>query len=145
MEFRSKIDKFFIVFISITLFIIMAVFLIPLIFDSEKTIIDVLIVLTLCIFSIAFILWTSFSIKYIFDTNTLLVKGGLFKTRIPYDDITKITETTEIFTGYRVLASKDGLEIFYKKGILGSVKISPLEKERFLTELKKRCPNIIEN
>lgn len=142
MEYRSKVDKFFVVFISITLSIIMAVFLIPLILDTDKTLVDVIIVLTLCFLSIAFILWTSFSIKYIFNTETLLIKGGPFKTRIPYEDITKLTETTEIFTGYRVLASKDSLEVFYKKGILGSVKISPTDKKRFISELKKRCPNL---
>ncbi|MFL0504460.1 PH domain-containing protein [Ureibacillus sp. 179-F W5.1 NHS] len=142
MEFRSKVDNFFVVVISITLFIIMAVLLIPLILDNDKTLVDVIIVLSLCFLSIAFILWTSFSIKYIFNPDTLLVKGGLFKTRIPYEDITKLTETTEIFTGYRVLASKDSLEIFYKKGILGSVKISPTDKKRFVSELKKRCPNL---
>lgn len=143
MEFRSKVDNFFVVVISITLFIIMAVLLIPLILDNDKTLVDVIIVLSLCFLSIAFILWTSFSIKYIFNPDTLLVKGGLFKTRIPYEDITKLTETTEIFTGYRVLASKDSLEIFYKKGILGSVKISPTDKKRFVSELKKRCPNLL--
>ncbi|RND00789.1 PH domain-containing protein [Lysinibacillus halotolerans] len=142
MEFRSKVDNFFVVVISITLFIIMAVFLIPLILDNDKTLVEVIIVLSLCFLSIAFILWTSFSIKYIFNPDTLLVKGGLFKTRIPYEDITKLTETTELFTGYRVLASKDSLEIFYKKGILGSVKISPTDKKRFVSELKKRCPNL---
>ncbi|MEK9198076.1 PH domain-containing protein [Ureibacillus sp. FSL E2-3493] len=142
MEFRSKVDNFFVVVISITLFIIMAVLLIPLILDNDKTLVDVIIVLSLCFLSIAFILWTSFSIKYIFNPDTLLVKGGLFKTCIPYEDITKLTETTEIFTGYRVLASKDSLEIFYKKGILGSVKISPTDKKRFVSELKKRCPNL---
>ncbi|KYD25219.1 hypothetical protein B4110_3001 [Parageobacillus toebii] len=42
-----------------------------------------------------------------------------------------------------MLSSASGIEIFYKSGILGSVKISPKEKELFLSELKKRCPNAI--
>jgi hypothetical protein len=36
----------------------------------------------------------------------------------------------------------DAIEIHYKTGLLGSVKISPEEKEVFIEELKKRNPSI---
>ncbi|MEH7112475.1 PH domain-containing protein [Neobacillus niacini] len=128
--------------ISITLFVILAVFIIPLSLDKERTIIDTIIVLSLCVLSIGFILWSAFSIKYVFYQDHLFVKGGLFRSRIPYEEITRILTTKEIFTGYRLLSSKDGIEIYYKSSSLGSVKISPKDIEIFISEIKKRCPNV---
>ncbi|MEH7249470.1 PH domain-containing protein [Neobacillus niacini] len=128
--------------ISITLFVILAVFIIPLSLDKERTIIDTIIVLSLCVLSIGFILWSAFSIKYVFYQDHLFVKGGLFRSRIPYEEITRILTTKEIFTGYRLLSSKDGIEIYYKSSSLGSVKISPKDIELFISEIKKRCPNV---
>jgi hypothetical protein len=71
-----------------------------------------------------------------------LVKGGPFKSRIPYEEITKVSPTREIFTGYRILSSRDAIEIFYKTAFMGSVKISPKEQKRFMIELEKHCPHI---
>jgi hypothetical protein len=142
MEFRSKVDRFFIFTITITVFVILAVFIIPLSLDNGRTFIDIIVVLSLCVFLIGFILWSTFSIKYVFYQNHLFVKGGLFRSRIPYEEITRISTTKEIFTGYRLLSSKDGIEIFYKSASLGSVKISPKDIELFISEIKRRCPSV---
>lgn len=142
MEFHSKIDKFFVGIISITVFIILSVFLIPLLLDYDRTSIDTITVLSLCVLSIGILLWSAFSIKYVLYNDHLFVKGGLFKSRIPYEDITRISPTTEIFTGYRLLSSKQGIELFYKSATLGSVKISPKDIDLFIFELEKRAPNI---
>ncbi len=56
--------------------------------------------------------------------------------------MTRISTTNDIFTGYRLLSSKNGIEIFYKSASLGSVKISPKDVELFISELKQRCPTI---
>ncbi|MGX9134221.1 PH domain-containing protein [Rummeliibacillus sp. JY-2-4R] len=141
MKFRSKIDHYFVVVISITIIVILAVFLLPLIFDHERRITDTIIVLSLCVLTVGFVLWTAFSNIYVFYQDYLLVKGGLFQSRIPYEEIIRISPTKEILTGYRLLSSNDGLELFYKTAILGSVKISPKDKELFISEIKKRCPN----
>ena len=53
-----------------------------------------------------------------------------------------ITPTSEILSGFRILSSKDSYEVFYKDGSLGSIKISPKDAERFINELKNRCPNL---
>ncbi|MFD4706017.1 PH domain-containing protein [Gottfriedia sp. NPDC058432] len=44
----------------------------------------------------------------------------MIRSRIAYREITKISPTTEIFTGYRLLLSKNALEIIYKSGYLRS-------------------------
>ncbi|MCM3782005.1 PH domain-containing protein [Neobacillus mesonae] len=136
MMFRSKIDNFFVVTISITLLVLLAVFIIPLSVDNERSIIETIVVLSLCALSVGFILWSAFSIKYVFYQDHLFVKGGPFRSRISYEEITRISTTKEIFTGYRLLSSKDGIEIFYKSSSWGSVKISPSDIERFISEIK---------
>lgn len=90
----------------------------------------------------AFILWIILSIEYRFCDHYLLVKGGPFKSRIVYDDISKVSPTTEVFSGYTVLSARNSIEIFYSKSLLGSVKISPRDQKAFMTELKKRCPHL---
>ena len=91
----------------------------------------------------AIILWSSFSIKYVFHQDYLFVKGGPFRSRIPYENITKVSPTSSIFVGYRLLSSRDAIEIFYKTSLMGSVKISPEDQKAFIAELKKRCPNSV--
>lgn len=141
MIFRSKVDAFFVTFITIAAITIGAVTLLPLFFDKEATISIGIIMFAIFIISVGLIVWVSFFIKYVFYEDYLLVKGGPFRSKIPYQTITKISPTNDIFTGYRILSSNQGFELFYKSATLGSVKISPKDKKEFINELKKRCPN----
>ncbi|BAQ11174.1 hypothetical protein OXB_2703 [Bacillus sp. OxB-1] len=143
MTFSSKVDRFFIRFIVIAVLIIGSLVFLPLFFeDVRNELATVLIWSAILLIVIGFILWTAFSVKYVFNQDYLVVKGGPFRSRIPYENITKISPTTEIFTGYRILSSRNGLEIFYKNSALGSVKVSPKNKNEFIAELKKRCSNL---
>jgi hypothetical protein len=143
MVFRAKIDSFFITLMSISILVISGILLIPLFLDKTRTMHDIVVVFLLFIISVGFFVWSVFSIKYVFYDDYLLVKGGPFRSRILYQEITKVSPTKDIYTGYRLLSSKSGIEIFYKSATLGSVKISPKENELFLTELTKRCPHVI--
>lgn len=144
MTFHSKVDRFFTRFILIVVLMIGAVTFLPLFFVGVRNeLASVLILTTIFLIVIGFILWTVFSVKYVFNQEHLFVKGGPFRSRIPYENITKVSPTTAIFTGYTILSSKDGLEIFYKNAALGSVKISPKHKKEFISELKIRCPNLL--
>ncbi|MDI2587375.1 PH domain-containing protein [Psychrobacillus sp. NEAU-3TGS] len=89
-----------------------------------------------------FIVWISIDIEYTFTENYLFVRGGPFRSKIPYEDITKVNPTANILVGYRVLSSKDALEIHYKKALLGSVIISPKRQEAFLQVLVEKAPHI---
>ncbi|WP_208590074.1 PH domain-containing protein [Gracilibacillus suaedae] len=141
MFFRSRVDAFFVHFIWITIFIIALASFFPL-FIEGATELPVILILTSTFFIVTgFILWCTFSVKYVFYQDYLLVKGGPFKSKIRYTNITKVSPTRDIFTGYRILSSRDAIEIFYTTAALGSVKISPNDKEEFITELKKRCPH----
>lgn len=142
MIFHTRIDAFFLSVMTITVLIIGSVCFLPLFVDPSITPWGIVILLSLFSITVGFMIWILFSIRYIVDEDDLLVKGGPFKSRIAYKDITKVSPTRDIYTGYRLLTARKALEIFYTSGTLGSVKISPKDQERFLAEIEKRCPHV---
>ncbi|MGG3927602.1 PH domain-containing protein [Metabacillus fastidiosus] len=102
---------------------------------------DLIVVFSILFITVGLIIWTTFFIRYIFYESYLFLRAGPFRSKIMYEDIMKVKQTNDIFTGYRLLSSKEAIEIFYKTGKFGSVKISPAEKQKFITELKKHCPH----
>ncbi|MDQ0257730.1 hypothetical protein J2S74_005192 [Evansella vedderi] len=142
MVFRSKVDIFFITFIFLMVLIMGAISLFPLLFIYEKASLSIVTLMSVIfIISVGFILWYAISIKYVFYEDYLLIKGGPFKSKIPYEDITKAAPTTDKSTGYRISSSEKGLELFYKSAPHGSIKILPKDKRQFITELRKHCPH----
>ncbi|MBT2642852.1 PH domain-containing protein [Bacillus sp. ISL-41] len=141
MVFQSKVDPFFRNFILVAVLVIALASFFPLFVEGGTQLPVVLILSSTFLIVVCFILWTAFSVKYIFYSDYLLIKGGPFRSKILYENITKVTPSTDIFTGYRILSSRDALEIFNKTTVFGSVKISPKAKREFIAELRKRCPN----
>lgn len=139
MTFHSKIDSFFIRFILAAILFIAAVSFIPLLFEDAPLSAFVIVTATFLV-TTALILWITFAIRYVFLENHLLVKAGPFRSRIPYNSILKVAPTRDIFTGYRLLSSRDALELINNKTMFGTVKISPEDQSAFIAELKKRCP-----
>ncbi|MEB2281961.1 PH domain-containing protein [Lysinibacillus xylanilyticus] len=137
MVYRAKTDIFFTIIMFLLVWIFGAISLLPFI-TSLST---VVIMSTAFIVSVVFIFWYANSIKFVFCENYLLVKGGPFKSKIPYQSITRVSSTTEKYTGYLISLSEKGLEIFYKTTANGRIKILPEDKMKFILELKKRCPN----
>jgi len=114
----------------------------PLFLEDGTDLASMVTMIVLFLVVIGFVTWSIFSIKYVFHEDYLYVKGGLFRSRIPYEKITKVSPTSAIFTGYRMMSARDGIEVFYKTAYSGSVKISPSNKKEFINELKKRCLTI---
>lgn len=141
MTFHSKIDSFFIRFILAAILFIAAVSFIPLLFEDAPLSAFVIVTATFLV-TTALILWITFAIRYVFLENHLLVKAGPFRSRIPYNSILKVAPTRDIFTGYRLLSSRDALELINNKTMFGTVKISPEDQSAFIAELKKRCPDL---
>lgn len=105
---------------------------IPFFIEDEVTASAAAILIGTFILIFAFMLWLLLDIKYIFHPDHLFVKGGPFRSRILYKEITRVSPTNEILTGYRILSARDGIEIFYRSALMGSVKISPKDREEFL-------------
>ena len=136
MVYHAKTDIILTIIMFLMVWIFGAISLLP--FASLSTII---IMSMAFIVSVVFVLWYANSIKFVFYDNYLLVKGGPFKSKIPYQSITRVSLTTDKYTGYLISSSDKGLEIFYSTAANGSIKILPKDKMQFILELKKRCPN----
>lgn len=141
-RFHSKMDSFFKKWITTIILLLGIVMFLPLAFEKNPDLSLVVTLGTLFLVMVIFILWIILSIEYRFTDEYLFVKGGPFRSRIVYDDISKVTPTTEVFNGYGILSARNSIEIFYSKSMLGSVKISPHDQKAFLIELKKRCPHL---
>lgn len=141
MVFRSKMDAPFIGSISLAILLIGAASIVPL-FLEDVQFSEMLILMAIFFVTTGFILWTIFDIQYVFHEDHLFVKGGPFRSRIPYSSILKISPTRDIFTGYRLLSARDALELTNNTTMFGTVKISPSDQDAFVSELKERCPQL---
>lgn len=90
------------------------------------------------------LIWTLFGIRYEFHEGHLYLQGGPFRSRIRYENVFKVERIESVgplLSGYRILASRqNAIEIHYRGGLFGGVKIAPDDLEGFLEELVKRCP-----
>ncbi|MFJ6266643.1 PH domain-containing protein [Lysinibacillus xylanilyticus] len=136
MVYHAKTDIILTIIMFLMVWILGAISLLP--FTSLST---VIIMSMAFIVSVVFVWWYANSIKFVFCDNYLLVKGGPFKSKILYQSITRVSPTTDKYTGYLISSSDKGLEIFYSTAANGSIKILPKDKMQFILELKKRCPN----
>ncbi|MFD1019587.1 PH domain-containing protein [Thalassobacillus hwangdonensis] len=141
MVFRSRVDRFFVIFIVIVVTLLGAVSFLPVMIEDDPSLSTVAGMTFTFVLLATFVVWWGFSVKYVLHEDYLFVRGGPFRSRIPYQDITLVSSSSDIFTGYRVLSARDGIEIFYKQGLWGSVKISPKNQQAFINELKQRCLN----
>ena len=90
MVFRSKMDAPFIGSISLAILLIGAASIVPL-FLEDVQFSEMLILMAIFFVTTGFILWTIFDIQYVFHEDHLFVKGGPFRSRIPYRSILKIS------------------------------------------------------
>jgi len=142
MIFRTKRERFFTRVWMLVLILVNAVMIVPLWLDPEAGSTEAVVVLALCVVITGMLLWLMLGIRYTLTEDHLIVKGGPLGSKIRYDDITRITDRPSIWAGYRILSSRDAIEVHYKTGFMGSVMISPADKERFIEELQKRNPSI---
>jgi hypothetical protein len=73
------------------------------------------------------------NIRYEFFDEYLLVKARPFRSKIRYEDITKVEANNfsvgDKLVGYRIMSARDGVEIYYKLSMFGNVRFSLREKE----------------
>ncbi|QUG40001.1 PH domain-containing protein [Psychrobacillus sp. INOP01] len=146
MTFRSKIDRTFIVIMSVALVIVALATLWPvayeLFFTNSPEYPAIWIMTSLFLLCTGFLIWISLDIHYTFYDDYLYVKGGPFRSKIKYKDMTKVNKSSNILAGYRILSSKDALEIHYNHSLMGSIIISPDNQEQFLNVLLEKAPHI---
>ncbi|WP_052476212.1 PH domain-containing protein [Cohnella kolymensis] len=142
MKFKVKRDSFYKRLLTIMLVFVNSILIVPILFFEDTNVQDVLIVIGIAVVISVFLVWIMMDITYEFRQDHLYVRGGPVKSLIKYEDITRISFHPNIWFGYRIMSARDAIEIHYKTGVLGSIKISPEPQQLFVDELKKRNPEI---
>lgn len=138
--YKSKIDKTMLGLGIVLTLLLCGMYVLSLVFMTDSVfgrVIEFIIMLAMLV-----LVWSTYWIKYEFKSGYLYIRSGIFRSKIPYQSITRVSIADYIFLGYRAMASQEAIEVFYPQGIWGSVKISPEYMEGFLITLKEHCPNV---
>ncbi|WP_226537253.1 PH domain-containing protein [Fictibacillus halophilus] len=85
---------------------------------------------------ILFICWLWFSTYYVLDDKELVIRCGPINKRIPYREITSAHKTWNPLSSPALSLKR--IHIKYQFGI---ALISPKDRDKFLRQLKERCPH----
>ena len=88
------------------------------------------------------ILWILYGSFYELRENELYIRIGPFRQHIPYDKIHSIEKTKTVLSSMAMSVDRVEIARNDKGRLLGVTQISPQDKERFILEISKRCPNI---
>lgn len=97
-----------------------------------------LIAFALMLITFVFAVWIWFGTYYIIEENCLYLKCGPIREKIAYDTIKSVKKSRNPLSSLAL--SIDRIEIRYGKR--GLTLISPKDKEEFIEELRKKCPNV---
>jgi hypothetical protein len=86
--------------------------------------------------------WTCLGTFYELRTTYLYCRSGPFRERIAYDHIKSLKLTENLLSSMALSRKRIEIRQHNKGYILGTTMISPQEREWFLEELRKRCPNL---
>ena len=88
------------------------------------------------------IIWSFIDLKYVLKEHHLIIKAGLIKHQIPYENIDKVVQKKKLWSGFRLIGSRHAITIYYQGG-WGHAVISPRKSEEFIHKLKEKNSNII--
>ena len=114
----------------------------PLCLDETLNSVDWLIIPSIIFIFVLFMLWIIFVIRYELREKSLYARCGPFWCNVPYENITGVHPTDDMLIDFRLAAAFHGVEIHYPNTLLGSVKLSPENKELFIQTLFTRCPHL---
>lgn len=137
MKFAPKRDRWMSAVMWTTTLLVAFVGVLPFL-DASKGIVGKSIVFVFCFGFALFCVWLWAGVSYSLNESELTVRVGPFAKSIPYGKITKVRPIRSVLSAPSA-TSVERLEIFF--GRFDSIHVTPLDREAFLTELKKRCPH----
>lgn len=135
MKYKSRVDKW----ISLIIYFVIITTWIPIISIPNPEIIYYAIFAVL--FSI-FMLWILYSAYYELTQDHIYCKIGPFFSRIYYDKIKSIKKVESLLSSMALSRKRIEIKVHNKGFILGTTHISPINRDQFIYDLEKRCPNL---
>ena len=121
-------------FLFIFLVFIMSVLIVP----AEER----LGLIVLLIPVIVFLGWLYFGTYYIFEETRLVCQSGPFREKIPYERIKALRLCENMMSSMALARKRIEIKQHGKGYVTGTTYISPVDRESFYEELKRRCPNL---
>lgn len=60
------------------------------------------------------IIWSFIDLKYVLKEHHLIIKAGLIKHQIPYENIDKVVQKKKLWSGFRLIGSRHAITIYYQ-------------------------------
>ena len=131
MIFRSSVDGWFYALIlgaaALTLFGLVAAL-------KDGSTVGLATVAVAMVLAVAFPIWLLVSTYYVVDEETLLIRSGPFRWRIPRSEIRSVQPSRSPLSSPAL--SLDRLEIRYSGN--RSILVSPSDREAFMTALQRQ-------
>ena len=135
MRFNVKIDLWLRLVMYVSAFLV-----IPIIFIVPQD--EILIAVFVAILNMAMILPFIVVCFYELREDHLFIRFGFIHKRIKYKNISEIIEKKGLTNGYALSSDRIRIKESHKKSMMAYTEISPEDKERFIFELKSRCPQL---
>ncbi|MBW7452940.1 PH domain-containing protein [Paenibacillus sepulcri] len=107
-------------------------------FQEGAGIIGGALIFLFCTAIAGLIAWLWLATYYIFNENSLFIRGGPITKSVPFDSISKV----KLIRSWLASAATSSRRIEIHYGGYNYIHISPLDEESFLKELTKRCPHL---
>ena len=135
MKVKSEVDLWFQLIVIMTIIItITPIFLIP---SEQRWMMTIVAVPTA-----GFLLWLLFDTWYELRDDHLYCVSGPFKEKIPYEKIKSVSLSENMLSSMALSRKRIEIRQHKKNYIMGTTMISPVNREDFYVQLKRRCKNL---
>lgn len=138
MKFDVKIDMWLkLVMYGTGFMIVPFIFFVP----AEERFIVALVALLNMAMILPFVLVGIYELR----EDYLFIRFGFIFKKIKYSEISEISESKGMSNSYALSSDRVRIRVRNKSKAFGTTEISPEDKERFMFELKRRCPLLRED
>lgn len=136
MRYKGKID----LWIKLLLWLMVVMYL-PLMFIAENS--EEILIFTLLTIFMAIIILPMIYVNYVeLREDYIYMKISVLRAKIPYDNIKSIRICENWRSSFGLSRERIEIKEHGKGFVRGTTYISPMDREEFFDELKRRCKNL---
>lgn len=121
-------------FLFVLLILIMSILIVP----SD----EMVVIVVMAIPVIGFLGWLYFGTFYVFEETRLVCHSGPFREKIPYERIKGVRLCENWMSSMALARKRIEIRQHGKGYVTGTTYISPIQRDAFFEDLKRRCPKL---
>lgn len=137
MIYKAKVDTWIRIILLFTVAITLPVILVV---PENEVLIGLLFLLPID----GLLLWILYGAHYELTQDYIHIIVGPFRQKIYYDKIKSYREVRSWLSSMALSSDRIEIRVHNKSFIMGTTHIAPLEKQKFMDELRRRCKNLEE-